>query len=386
MSLSMLLAAKGADADTTIYFVNIYAGPEIFELDGHAAIVVDIKGQPSRSYNFGVFDFDAPHFVYRFVKGDTDYMAVEWPTEPFLYPYHEQGRRVVAHELNFDSRQKARLVEALRRNVRPENAVYRYNYVKDNCATRPLRAVELAACDIVLLAPAPFEAQSLLRPTFRNVMRAHHVRYPWYQFGIDLALGSGIDYTIDRRELAFTPVELDGMLAGATVGGKPLVKATHVLCDTDPFNAELAPTPWYLTPGAVFSLFFAATALLTLSDIRRRRVARWFDAVLFACVGITGLVLTFLIFVSVHEATSPNWLYVWLNPLALAVPALIWIKKAKNALICYQIANFAVLTALLAIWYFLPQSANPAFLPLLGAEMMRSASYVYINKRLSLCE
>ena len=111
MSLSMLLAAKGADADTTIYFVNIYAGPEIFELDGHAAIVVDIKGQPSRSYNFGVFDFDAPHFVYRFVKGDTDYMAVEWPTEPFLYPYHEQGRRVVAHELNFDSRQKARLVE-----------------------------------------------------------------------------------------------------------------------------------------------------------------------------------------------------------------------------------------------------------------------------------
>ena len=217
-------------------------------------------------------------------------------------------------------------------------------------------------------------------------MRAHHVRYPWYQFGIDLALGSGIDYTIDRRELAFTPVELDGMLAGATVSGKPLVKATHVLCDTDPFNAELAPTPWYLTPGAVFSLFFAATALLTLSDIRRRRVARWFDAVLFACVGITGLVLTFLIFVSVHEATSPNWLYVWLNPLALAVPALIWIKKAKNALICYQIANFAVLTALLAIWYFLPQSANPAFLPLLGAEMMRSASYVYINKRLSLCE
>ena len=107
MSLSMLLAAKGADADTTIYFVNIYAGPEIFELDGHAAIVVDIKGQPSRSYNFGVFDFDAPHFVYRFVKGDTDYMAVEWPTEPFLYPYHEQGRRVVAHELNFDSRQKS---------------------------------------------------------------------------------------------------------------------------------------------------------------------------------------------------------------------------------------------------------------------------------------
>ena len=69
MSLSMLLAAKGADADTTIYFVNIYAGPEIFELDGHAAIVVDIKGQPSRSYNFGVFDFDAPPLRVPLRKG-----------------------------------------------------------------------------------------------------------------------------------------------------------------------------------------------------------------------------------------------------------------------------------------------------------------------------
>ena len=386
MSLVALLAARGAEADTTVYFVNIYAGPEIFELDGHAAIVVDIKGQQSRSYNFGVFDFDAPNFVYRFVKGETDYMAVEWPTEPFLYPYFVQGRRVVAHELDFDSAAKARLVDALRRNVLPENAVYRYNYVKDNCATRPLRAVELAAGDSIMLGPAPFEAQSLMRPTFRNVMRAHHVRYPWYQLGIDIALGSGIDYTIDRRELAFTPVELDGMLAGATVGGRRLVKATHVLNDTDPFNAEMEPTPWYLTPMAVFCLLFAVAVVLTWRDIRRRRVTRWFDAVLFGCVGVAGLVLTFLIFVSVHEATSPNWLYAWLNPLALAVPVLIWIKKAKNVLFSYQIANFAVLTVLLAVWYFLPQSANPAFLPLIGAEMLRSASYVYINKRLSLSE
>ncbi|MDE6612758.1 MAG: DUF4105 domain-containing protein [Muribaculaceae bacterium] len=386
LSLTVLFAAKGAPADTTVSFVNIYAGPAIFELDGHAAIVVDIKGQPSRSYNFGVFDFDSPNFVYRFVKGETDYMAVEWPTAPFLYPYIEQGRRVVAHELDFDSAQKARLIEALRHNVRPENAVYRYNYVKDNCATRPLRAVELAAGDSIILAPAPFEAQPLLRPTFRNVMRLHHSRYPWYQLGIDLALGSGIDYTLDRRELAFTPVELDAMLAGATVGGRPLVKATHVLCDTDPLNAELAPTPWYLTPMAVFCLLFLLAALLTWRDIRRRRVTRWFDALLFGAVGLTGIVLTFLIFVSVHEATSPNWLYIWLNPLALAVPVLIWIKKAKSVLISYQIANFAVLAVLLVIWYFLPQSANPAFLPFLGAEMMRSASYVYINKRLSLSE
>ncbi|MCM1066214.1 MAG: DUF4105 domain-containing protein [Muribaculaceae bacterium] len=379
LALTALVGLRAADADTTIYFVNIYAGPEIFELDGHAAIVVDIEGQRPQSYNFGVFDFDAPNFVYRFVKGETDYMAVEWPAQPFIDAYRRQGRRVVAHELNFDSAAKARLVHLLRENVKPENAVYRYNYVKDNCSTRPLRAVELAAADSIVLAPAPFEAQSFLRPTFRNVMRAHHSAYPWYQFGIDLALGGGIDYTLDRRELAFTPVELDGMLAGATVGGRPLVKTTHVWVDTAPDAAVEAPTPWYAHPLAVCWAVFALAAVLSVADIRRRRLSRWFDTVLFALIGINGLVLTFLIFVSVHEATSPNWLYLWCNPFALLVPALIWIKKAKNVLFCYQIANFAVLLSVIALWAFIPQSANAAFFPLIGAEMLRSAVYVTLT-------
>lgn len=380
--LTAMLAVRGAESDTTIYFVNIYPGPDIYETDGHAAIIVDIAGCKPMSYNFGVFDFNTPNFVYRFVKGETDYMAVEWPAEAFLLPYRYQGRRVMAHELDFDSAQKARLVELLRENVRPENAVYRYNYVYDNCATRPLRAVELAASDSIHLGPAPFEANSSIPVTFRNIMRAHHARYPWYQFGIDLALGSGIDYPLNRREEAFTPLELDGMLHGATVGGKPLVRRSFPLLDYAPDNALEPPTPWYATPLAVCWTVFIIALALTVRDIRRRRTTRWFDALYFGILGLTGCVLTFLIFVSVHEATSPNWLYAWLNPLSLLVPALIWIKKAKIVLICYQIANFAVLLALISGWYFLPQSANAAFLPLVGAEMLRAASYVYIHKSL----
>lgn len=374
-------AAKGADSDTTVWFVNIHPGPAIYELEGHSAILVEIEGRQPVAYNFGVFDFDAPNFVYRFVKGETDYRAVEWPWQMFLYPYARQGRRVVAHELDFDSAAKARLVSLLQENVRPENAVYRYNYVKDNCATRPLRAVELAAGDSIMLAPAPVEAWSSLVPTFRNVMRHYHSNYPWYQFGIDLALGSGIDYPLTRREIAFAPAELDGMLHNATVGGRKLVRRTRAVIDVPADNAVSGPTPWYATPLFVFWMLFAATAVLTVRDIRRRRVTRLFDAVFFGALGLVGLLLTFLIFVSVHEATSPNLLYLWLNPLCLLVPALIYIKKAKMVLMWYQIANFALILALSAAWCFLPQSANPAFLPIIGAEMLRSASYIYINRK-----
>lgn len=385
----LILVAVGAlnmravEADTTIYFVNIYAGQDVYELDGHSAIAVEIAGQEPMSYNYGVFDFKSPNFIYRFVKGETDYMAVEFPLNRFLMGYAYEGRRVVMHELNFDSEQKARLIAALKENVKPENAVYRYNYVKDNCATRPLRAVELAAGDSIILGPAPIEANSSIKPTFRSIMTNNHRNYPWYQYGIDTALGLGVDYALNRREMAFAPVELDGMLADATIGGRKLVKKSIVVVDVPTDNAVLPPTPWYLSPMCIACIVLLLAVALTIRDLRRRRVTRWFDSALFGIFGTQGLVLTFLIFISVHEATSPNWIYAWLNPLCLLVPILIWIKRAKIVLICYQFTNFAVLLAFLAAWAFIPQTANAAFWPLILAEMLRSANYVLINRRKS---
>jgi len=369
-----------AQADTTVYFANIYPGSDIYELEGHSAILVDIRGRIPTAYNFGVFDFDAPNFVYRFVKGETDYMAVAQPGEYFLSHYIQHGRRIVAHELNLDPAQKKRLIDMLNEKIRPENCVYRYNYVKDNCATRPLHAVETAIGDSIFLAPAPAEAQSSRPVTFRNIMRHYHRNYPWYQFGIDLALGSGIDYPLSRREMAFAPAELDAMLPNAKAGGKPLVKSSIAINNTAPDAAIQGPTPWYLTPMFVCWAFFTLTLALTVGDIRRRKVTRWFDAAYFGLLGLTGCLLTFLIFISVHEATSPNWLYPWLNPLCFIPAIFIWIKKAGTFVMCYQMTNFVVLLALCAAWPLLPQSANAAFMPLIGAELMRSFSYIYIAR------
>ena len=217
--------------------------------------------------------------------------------------------------------------------------------------------------------------------TFRNIMRHYHRNYPWYQFGIDLALGSGIDYTLTRREAAFAPVELDGMLPSATYSGKPLASNTIAIIDTEADAAIEAPTPWYATPLAVCWAFFAVTLGITIRDIRRRKVTRWFDSAYFGVLGLAGCLLTFLIFVSVHEATSPNYLYFWINPLCLLPAIFIWLKKCKKELFCYQIVNFAVLLLLLASWPWLPQSANAAFLPLILADMMRAANYIFIYRK-----
>ncbi len=375
--ISMLAAVFGvkAQTDTVISLVTCYPGADIYELEGHTAIRIDMG--PSRDYaiSYGIFDFDAPNFVYRFVKGETDYMVGIVPWEHFLDSYRRQHRRVEQQRLNLSPAQRQRLLDLLEENLRPENRVYRYNYVKDNCATRPMALIEKAVDAPVVLGPTRWDVWSL-PVSFRDVMRHYHANYPWYQFGIDLALGSGIDYPLCSREYSFAPVDLAVQIAGARVGGRHIAGPAEVVADYPADAAVLPPTPWYLTPLAVCWFVFAILLVVTVRDCKARNVTRWVDAAYFGILGLCGLLLTFLIFVSVHEATSPNWLYFWLNPFCLIPTIFIWLKKCKKVVLWYQFINFAVVFLSLACWWWIPQSANAAFLPLVLGDLMRSGSYI----------
>ena len=112
----------------------------------------------------------------------------------------------------------------------------------------------------------------------------------------------------------------------------------------------------------------------------RYRVSRWFDTILYSLFGLSGLLLTFLIFVSTHEATSPNWLYLWLNPLCFIGAIGIWIKKGRRAVYFWKILNFALLMVLCVLALAGVQALNSAFWPLIFSDMMRSATYLYIAR------
>jgi len=375
--ISNTLWAENA-GDTTVSYVVCDAGRNIYELEGHAALRVSLPDGTDMAVNYGIFDFNSPGFVYRFTRGETDYMCGAAPWEWFVESYRREGRRVTEHRLALTSSEKKRIVDFLAHNLRPENRVYRYNYVKDNCATRPLEAVERAVADSILLPdPAP-ELH-----TFRDVMRHYHRNYPWYQFGIDLALGPGIDYELTAREKAFAPVMLGKQLPGArTASGRRIVEGSVRVIDIPESNAVQGPTPWWASPlAAAIYVFIAATAV-TVRDQRRRRVSRGFDAALYGMLGLAGCLVFFLVFCSSHEATSPNYLLAWTNPLCLIPVIFIWTKRTKCLVMCYQIANFAVLLVLCAVWPLLPQSANTAFWPLIAADAMRAANYITLNRPL----
>ena len=81
----------------------------------------------------------------------------------------------------------------------------------------------------------------------------------------------------------------------------------------------------------VFGVSVLAFALaVSVSDLRKKSVSRWADAIIMGLYGTVGCVIAFLVFVSTHEATSPNWLLLWLNPACLIVPVCIYIKRAAS--------------------------------------------------------
>ncbi len=370
-------AGTGVDSLMRVSILVASPGQEVYELEGHAGLRI-VNNCGDFTVNWGLFDFNAPHFVYRFVKGETDYGIGVMHTGDFLNSYRRQGRGVTEIPLNLTPRQVERVVELVDSTLRPGKNVYRYNYVKDNCSTRPLQIIEQAVGDTVSVA-VPSEFAGDERLSFRSIMEYYHRYYPWYQFGIDLALGSGIDYPVSPREMAFAPVLLPALLADGEIGGDRIASGPpRELIVAEPFAAN--PTPWYATPMFVACLVFAMTVLLTWRDVKRRVVSRWFDTAMYGLFGVLGCVTAFLVFVSLHEATSPNWLLLWLNPFALIPAVLVWIKSGIKMVFCYHFLNFVAITLLAIAWPFLGQKGNMAFVPLIMADVIRSLSYIYINR------
>lgn len=368
--------AAGQDS-ITVSLVTYYPGEQVYELYGHAGIRVKLPDGSGVLFNYGIFDFNAPNFVYRFVKGETDYMVKGYSDEYMLYGYDR--RKVVEQELNFSQDQAMAAYRYLMINALPQNATYRYNYVLDNCATRPRDIIEKAAGGTLEYPAMPDTA------TFRKMMHRYNANYAWSQFGIDMALGTGLDRAITYREQMFVPMVLMNACAGATFvrDGKrvPLVRNTIVLNEGDENGDILPPTPVWAKPMTLFVLLLVLTLTISVRDIRKRKVSRWFDSALYGILSLYGMLLFFLIFVSTHEATSPNWNGVWINPFYLIPAILIWIKSAKKLLYCYHFANFAVLMALLLGWYWIPQVANAAFFPLMLCPLLRSVSYIIIYRK-----
>ena len=360
-----------------VSLVTFYPGSEPHNIWGHSEIRVK-QGPVDLYFNYGVFDFQAPAFMWRFMLGETDYICA--PVPRFYATIGMEERRMVEQELNLPQDRAIAVRDFLWNNAQPQNRTYRYKFLSDNCSTRPRDIIEMAAGESL-----QYPAMGDTAVTYRDIL-AHYCRnYAWEKFGIDLVLGWDIDTVLDQRATMFIPMLLMDAVAGATITTDsvtmPLVKATTVPIDKSTDGNVRPPTPWYLSPLTVAILVLALTLLVSGRDWRRHDVSRWFDTLLFTTGGLAGCILFFLIFFSTHEATSPNINIAWLHPLLLLLAVLPWFKKTRNAARWLHALNALVVALLMLAWPWQPQVGNIAFFPLMAALVMRSITNVWLGSQ-----
>lgn len=356
-------------------------GSEIYSLFGHTAIRVEVPSQKiDWVYNYGMFSFHTPNFIYRFVKGETDYQLGIMPYSYFEMEYDERGSYVVQQELNLLPEEKENLITILQENYLPQNRIYRYNYFYDNCTTRARDKIE-ECIDGKVVYPVSREAV-----TFRQIVHRFTKDFPWSEFGIDLCLGSEADKAIDLRAQMFSPFVTMHAVDSAVIKNpdgsvRQLVKNTSRIVDPIPHPHE---KEFPLSPMACALIILALSLCISVLELRYRFATWWFDMILFGVQGLAGCIIAFLFFFSIHPTVGSNYLLIILNPIPLIyLPWMIYksIKRKKDS---YHIGNIAVLTLFIVFWWLIPQKITLVILPLALSLLVRSIARIIVTrKRLS---
>lgn len=356
-------------------------GTEIYSLFGHTAIRVEV---PSRRidlvYNYGMFSFRTPNFIYRFVKGETDYQLGIVPYSYFEMEYAERGSYVVQQELNLSQKEKERLIAILEENYLPQNRTYRYNYFYDNCTTRARDKIEesIEGKVIYQVSREPL--------TFREIVYRFTKDFPWSEFGIDLCLGSEADKAIDLRAQMFSPFVTMHAMDSAVIrtfdgSSHPLVKQSSRIVDPVPHPHE---KEFPLSPMTCALILLALSLCISLLELRYKFATWWFDLILFGAQGIAGCVIAFLFFFSVHPTVGSNYLLIILNPIPLVYLPCMLYKALKHRKDIYHIGNITVLTLFIVFWWLIPQKITLVILPLALSLLIRSIARIIVTrKRLS---
>ena len=101
-------------------------GTEIYELFGHTAIRYENPAEgKDLVFNYGIYSFNTPNFVLRFVKVETDYRKGVVPYSYFEGEYAVRGSSVYQQTLNLTDEEKQKIWDLLEENYRPGNRIYR---------------------------------------------------------------------------------------------------------------------------------------------------------------------------------------------------------------------------------------------------------------------
>lgn len=354
-------------------------GTEIYSLFGHTAIRYEnYTRRIDVAFNYGMFSFNTPNFIFRFVAGETDYQLGITPYSYFEAEYAMRGSSVYQQVLNLTQSEKERLLTILENNYLPENRIYRYNYFYDNCTTRARDKIEECIEGKVVYP------DSLSGKSYRSIVHEFAAGSPWNEFGIDLCLGAEADKEINKRQQMFSPFYMKYYASNAYIvdaGGtrRPLILDETKIVDVEP--EEVQPG-FILSPLMCGALFLALCVVMAWGQWKTQRIWWGWDIVLYGLQGLAGCIIAFLFFFSVHPTVGSNWLLILFNPIPLLYLPFMVYKAVKRKKDYYHVGNMVYLTLFITILPFCGQEFNLTVLPLALGLLVTSASHVLVwNKK-----
>jgi len=264
--------------------------------------------------NFGHTD---PDFMMKFIKRTLLYYESIDNFSDFEQMYREENRWIREQVLNLSYVQKQTLFERLTINAREENKYYIYDFLFDNCSTRPR--------DIIL---------SLFKnKTFK---------------------------TDDS----------------AIVDGHPLTKSNVLILDAVP---QYQQKQW-ITPDLVFWILFFVILLLQLKFSFFSKY-KFIPILYFSILGLLGYLFLFLWFFTDHQCTKWNFNILWAMPLNIPFTWFLMNREIRNIIIFFIKIYRIVLIILLVAWGFNPQTYHSAVIPLILTAILFTSIFLSIPKK-----
>lgn len=364
---------------------------EVYTLYGHVGLrLEDVSRGIDITFNYGIFSFD-DDFLYKFIKGETDYLVVATPTQSYLDEYLSRGSQISELVLDLPSRTINNIWTYLLWNIQPEHAEYRYNFFYDNCSTRPLEIIERAIAQSMsaMLDDGTKLNARLLYPsegtlperTWRQEINTLQAPSPWLVFGTDALLGAPTDEPMTMQERTFSPNNLRWLLEHSTIVvgdvSRPALRDVRTYTP-DAIDGGLGGA---VSDGIVAylthpSLLLGVLLLVAIVMLWRGRYVRLWHILLLVTLGVLGLLVAYVSFVSVHPHRYPNFNILVLNPLFLLGALALGLRPSGR--LTYGLVVLTVLCALLLLLtaVFTLQTFNPGVYMLVVMLLIFAYSYV----------
>ena len=240
LDTSMPIPRDVSKVDFSLLTVDI--GNAIWARGGHTMLRVhDRDAQTDWAFNWGLFDFAAPGFVFKFLEGIQIYKLGIWNAKATMNLYRMAEKRGIwEDQIHLTDKQKTKLLNALASWSAPEHRSYRYRLWYENCSTR-IRDLLNDATDGGLRSSVASVAAT---ESYRSHARWQSSGYPPLDAVTDIMLAGLVDDPVTGWDEMYLPHHLRRVLqTSAAIGDDHhVIPGSNLL--SDPTRVVDMPPPW----------------------------------------------------------------------------------------------------------------------------------------------